>query len=123
MIETVRFSDRCATEVLFKSIGKEANVSSATTVGPTSDDNLVCAWIEAKSPDDRPLTVSIVTVNVNLPPAIKVPFIGCHVDSDPGVFAPDEEEADGVHLKSTLHDPIASKVYWQNIGTMTVYDN
>jgi hypothetical protein len=88
---------------------------------PVKLESRTCRWSEANSCDERPLTVSIVKKNPSLLPAEAALGIG----DDDLVEETDPPPLRGgssifTILMSTRHDPIASEVYLQNIGTTDV---
>jgi len=103
------------------SMADEGKTSSEINAGPTNDDSRTWRWTAENSCDDKPLTESMVKKKLSLLPEGIAPGMG------------EEGRVDGVDLleclsdnitltilMSTRHEPMASAVYRQNIGTVEV---
>lgn len=100
---------------------EDGNTSSDVTVGPTNEESRTWRWTAENSWEDNPLTESTVREKLTLLPGGIVPGTGEdeRVEADEPLACLEDNTTFKI-LMSTRHDPIASAVYRQNIGTVEV---
>lgn len=99
----------------------DENISSFVRDGPTKDDKRSCRCSAEKSCEDKPLIESTVRKKLILLPGVMADRAGDVGWVDAGAPCFDACKTLEI-LISTRHDPIASAVYRQNIGTTDVDD-
>jgi hypothetical protein len=119
--EKLRRNFKSESDEASMSMADEGNTSSVVNAGPTKDDNRTWRWTAENSCDDRPLTESTVKKKLSLLPDGIDPGIG----EEERVDAADllvclSDNITLIILMSTRHEPMASAVYRQNIGTVEV---
>jgi hypothetical protein len=122
---TVKFLRNFNSERLEESMSTagEGKTSSAVTVAPTKEERRAWRWTVEKSYDDRPLTESMARLKLSLLPGGSITGAGedervpARVDGvDPFRYL--GETTTFTTLISTRHEPIASAVYRQKMGTV-----
>lgn len=102
----------------------DGNTSSAERLGPTKEERRTWRWTPEKSCDESPLMESTVKKKPNLVPGGTCPGTGEEErveEDDPFKYL--AERTTFTTLMSTRHEPMASAVYRQKIGTVDVDDN